>query len=56
MTDLGDPGTTDMYAFAVIDGNGNVVHQAGTPGNVPTPGTQSSQIQLGGGNVKIQLK
>jgi hypothetical protein len=56
MTDNGDGGATDKYAFAVLDGGGNVIHQAGNPSNVPTPGTLSSQIQLGGGNIKIQMK
>jgi hypothetical protein len=54
--DNGEPGANDMYAFAALDGTGNVVHKAGTPGNVPTPGKPSAPLKLGGGNIKIQLK
>jgi len=52
--DNGDPGNADQYAFAAIDGSGSVVNKAGTPGNVPTPGTPSAPLTLGGGNVKVQ--
>jgi subtilisin family serine protease len=45
MTDAGEPGANDYYAFSATDGFGNVIHQAGTA---------VGKIRLGGGNIKIQ--
>ena len=44
MTDLGEPGSSDRYAFTATNGSGGIVHQAGNVG---------SQVLLGGGNIKI---
>ncbi|MDP9320814.1 MAG: hypothetical protein M3P16_06940, partial [Chloroflexota bacterium] len=44
LTDNGEPGTSDRYAFTATSGSA-VIHQIGDVTN---------QIQLGGGNIKIQ--